>query len=155
MTFSAGAYHLAVITKDGKLLTSGESGQSKLGRSGDGYQFSKCDLPDEIERPISVACGGSVSFVICGLTSNVAVTGTGTKGQLGLGSIRLDTNDSFQILPNVKLRHIAAGSTSNSAVCATSGVLYVWGSANDRVLGKIRQNIFAPRPVKLPHQGQS
>ena len=48
--FSAGYYHLAILTIDGKLLTCGETGQSKLGRGGSGYGLAQCELPNEIEK---------------------------------------------------------------------------------------------------------
>ena len=85
----------------------------------------------------------------------MAVCGSGSKGELGLGSVLTDSKDEFKILPNVKFRHISSGSSSNSAICAKTGIVYVWGNGDDRVFGKIRENIFTPRPVKLPHQGQS
>ena len=144
---------MAVITKDGKLLTTGETGQSKLGRTGSGYGFMECSFPAEIERPNFVSCGGSVSYIICGSTNTVAVSGTGSKGELGLGSVLIDTKDQFKILSNVKFRHISSGSASNSGICAKTGIVYVWGNGDDRVFGKIRENIFTPRAVKLPHQG--
>ena len=71
--FSAGYYHLGVITKDGKVLTTGETGQSKLGRTGSGFGFLECSLPVEIEKPFSVSCGGSVSYIICQLTNQARV----------------------------------------------------------------------------------
>jgi len=150
--FSAGSYHTAIVTKAGKVLTAGESGQSKLGRSGSGFEFRETTLPNEIEKPISVACGGGVTFVACE-SGNVAVTGSGAKGELGLGTSVRDTGDKFVLIPSVKFKSLSAGANSNSAICAQSGVVYVWGDGSQRLLAKYSQNLYSPRPVKLPFQG--
>ena len=150
--FSAGSYHTAIVTKAGKVMTAGESGQSKLGRTGSGYEFGEISLPTEIERPINVACGGGVTFVACE-SGNIAVTGNGAKGELGLGTSVRDTEDKFVLIPSVKFKSISAGANSNSAICAQSGVVYVWGDGSQRLLAKYSQNLYSPRPVKLPFQG--
>ena len=84
LEFSAGYYHIAVITTDKKVLTCGERG-SRLGRPGEGFGFSEVQIPDTIENPENVACGANVTMIRCGNTNNVAIAGTGEKGDLGLG----------------------------------------------------------------------
>lgn len=63
-----------------------------------------------------------------------------------------DTEEKFQIIPNLQAEFIAAGGSSCSAVCAKSGAIFAWGCGGEKLFGKVRHNIYAPRPFKLPHK---
>ena len=57
---SCGYHHLAVITYDGKILTTGDNDYGQLGRDGDQKQFLEVTINEELFVPRLVSCGGQV-----------------------------------------------------------------------------------------------
>ena len=146
-SFSCGYHHLAIITYDGKVLTTGDNDYGQLGRDGDQKKFLKVIINEELFVPRLVSCGGQVTFV-CGEGTSIYAAGTGDRGQLGTGPRQTSSNSFIPLNVLTRFASISSGFSSSSALCETTKRVFVWGSSKNGVLGSINQNLYHPTPLK-------
>ncbi|XP_041354796.1 X-linked retinitis pigmentosa GTPase regulator-like isoform X2 [Gigantopelta aegis] len=133
---ACGYYHTAIVTESGHLYTFGENDCGKLGL---GHKTS-VSTPEHVssisDKVKAVSCGGSHTAA---LTENgtVYTFGEGNNGQLGLGTMTMETLTPQLVKMGPTVSHIFCGENF-TAFITERGQLYTCGDGRH---GKLAQGI--------------
>ena len=128
--------------ENGSLFTCGEKDAGKLG-----LDDSQLDDTSQLQKINSIK--DKVTAVACGGNHTAAVTdkghlymfGNGENGQLGLGSMTMETSDPTRVttLGNVKVKDVSCGESFTAAI-TKHGHLYTCGDGRHGKLGMGDEN---------------
>ncbi|XP_026666996.1 secretion-regulating guanine nucleotide exchange factor-like isoform X2 [Ceratina calcarata] len=149
----------AALTKNGRLFLWGSNCFGQLGKDPKSLQWT--------HEPFEIATGRKIKGVSMGLRHTalvtedykVLLTGTGSKGQLGLHGFNSPRNDrtrqavyTFTEVPTLtNIRNVSCGQNHTIAV-GTDGTVYAFGDNKHGQLGlNTDEYLKTTIPTKLPH----
>ncbi|XP_046333893.2 X-linked retinitis pigmentosa GTPase regulator-like isoform X1 [Haliotis rufescens] len=131
---ACGYYHTALVTENGYLYTFGETENGKLGLGDSPAEYATPQHVSSITEKVKwVACGGSHTAVLTERGS-VYTFGEGANGQLGHGTMVLQTAIPHLLKLDFKAAHIACGENI-TAVVSEGGQIYTCGDGRHGKLG--------------------
>ncbi|XP_067675133.1 X-linked retinitis pigmentosa GTPase regulator-like isoform X2 [Haliotis asinina] len=146
---SCGYYHTALVTESGDLYTFGETENGKLGLGDNPAEYATPQHVSSITEKVKwVACGGSHTVVLTE-SGSVYTFGEGANGQLGHGTLVLQTAVPHLLKLEFKVTHIACGENI-TAIVSEGGQLYTCGDGRHGKLGLGQEsfsNQFKPHRV--------
>lgn len=152
-SISSGGNHTLFLSADGSLYGSGSNMEYQLGGGGEASHIVD---PVKIPGEYQLACAGWEFSVKLDANGQLWCTGSGPKGELGIGSNNLKVCDWHQILfetnSGSEVIDIKAG-LNHVVVLLSDGSVYGWGASRKGQLGSDNVDskmIF--EPVRINHE---